>query len=61
MIKTKQLPLLKEMEREPVPKLRVYECPYCHDRTESEIALAWVFCPVCRKWYRAPEALKRSD
>ena len=51
MSKIEQLPLLKEIEREPVPKLRRYTCPRCGDETWSELLLSAIYCPRCKRWF----------
>ena len=52
MSKIQELPLLED-EEEPEPRLRVYECPWCHDRTEMMVPATYIYCPNCKKWYAA--------
>ena len=59
---TKQLALFEagKEKRDPIPILRVYECPRCGDRTESEVALSAIYCPRCKKWYFPDREPKRQ-
>jgi len=57
---TKTLPLFPERELREKPRWHRYRCPKCGDETLSEIRLAWIRCPRCKKWYAAREVEDRN-